>query len=395
MTLKRIVVVGILLRVVLLIVTSGSNDIVTWERFGREIAALGRARRVSEDVRSTTRRSWGSGAERRSGSRTTPSSRSVSPSSCCRSPPTCSGCGSFTRSRGSADGALHAWRAAAVFSTSLMSIVITGHHGNTDSVCAVLALVAVALMADGRRPVRRGPGLRRRAEREAHPARPVARGRLLLPDVRTMVRFGDGLGPRPHSVRAAGDLRVGGLLQQRRRLPTPLPAGGASHCCCLRGSLCPGVGSWFRSIDCRIRARAARYVIMAASLGLGVWARRSKRSAVEVAALVFAMFLFLAPAIGVQYLVIAGARAGDDGPPTGWNLGSWPASLSARCTCTFAPSGSRSAPYTAVGSPRRSSRWGSWPGSCCSSSCGRGWGGERRRRWRWNKLTRSKVWPSQ
>src|SRR6185369_11980963 len=64
-----------------------------------------------------------------------------------------------------------------------------------------------------------------------------------------------------------------------------------------------GVGSWLRSIDVDYRAHA-RYVIMAASLGLGVWGRWSKRSAIEVAALAFAMFLFLAPAIGVQYLAL-------------------------------------------------------------------------------------------
>jgi hypothetical protein len=64
-----------------------------------------------------------------------------------------------------------------------------------------------------------------------------------------------------------------------------------------------GIGSWLRSIDAGYAAYG-RYVIVAASFGLGVWGRWSKRSAIEVAALVFAMFLFLAPAVGVQYLVL-------------------------------------------------------------------------------------------
>jgi hypothetical protein len=65
----------------------------------------------------------------------------------------------------------------------------------------------------------------------------------------------------------------------------------------------PGVGPWVRFVDADY-TRHGRYVIMAASLGLGFWGRWSKRSAVEVAALAYAMFLFLAPGIGVQYLVL-------------------------------------------------------------------------------------------
>src|SRR5262245_19176247 len=40
-TLKRIVVAGMSLRAMLLLVTSGSNDILKWEKFGRHIAAWG------------------------------------------------------------------------------------------------------------------------------------------------------------------------------------------------------------------------------------------------------------------------------------------------------------------------------------------------------------------
>ena len=47
---------------------------------------------------------------------------------------------------------------------------------------------------------------------------------------------------------------------------------------------------------CRIR-HARALLIMGASLGLGVWGRWSKRSPSRVAALAFAVFLFLAPGI--------------------------------------------------------------------------------------------------
>jgi hypothetical protein len=65
----------------------------------------------------------------------------------------------------------------------------------------------------------------------------------------------------------------------------------------------PGVGSWLRFVEVEYGTHG-RYLIMAASLGLGVWGRWSKRSAVEVAALAFAIFLFLAPGIGVQYFAL-------------------------------------------------------------------------------------------
>src|SRR5580765_7421442 len=86
-------------------------------------------------------------------------------------------------------GELHAWRAAAVFSTSLVSIAITGHHGNTDSACAVLTLAAVALIADGRSPFVAGRAF-------------VAARRASDDGVRR------GLGSRAGSVPAACDLRL-------------------------------------------------------------------------------------------------------------------------------------------------------------------------------------------
>jgi hypothetical protein len=55
-------------------------------------------------------------------------------------------------------------------------------------------------------------------------------------------------------------------------------------------------------IDLAWRAYA-RYVILAASFALGVHARRVGRSALEVTAAALAVFLVLAPGIGVQYFV--------------------------------------------------------------------------------------------
>src|SRR5580765_9023220 len=90
-------------------------------------------------------------------------------------------------------GELHAWRAAAVFSTSLVSIAITGHHGNTDSACAVLTLAAVALIADGRRPFVAGLAFAAALNVKLIPLAVFPAVALLLQDRRTMMRFGAGL----------------------------------------------------------------------------------------------------------------------------------------------------------------------------------------------------------
>ena len=206
---------------------------------------------------------------------------------------------SLARKRG---GEVWAWRAAAVFSTSLTSIVITGYHGNTDSACAVLVLVAAALIADGRRPVVAGLAFAAALNVKLIPLVLLPGVVLLLPDVRTTMKFIAGLTLGltpflPPAIFAWEAFYKNALAYQPRS-----NWWGMSLLLSLLSDL-PSVGSSFRSIASEY-ATAGRYVMMAGSLGLGVWARRSKRSAVELAALVVAMFLFLTPAIGVQYLVI-------------------------------------------------------------------------------------------
>jgi hypothetical protein len=302
-TLKRIVVLGILLRVVLLVVTSGSNDIITWERFGRDIATWG----VLDEYRRTVRFNhpplmgvWSRTAVWIADHTGIPFSVTFK-----LFPFGADVLGmwliySLARRRGSE---LHAWRTAAVFSTSLLSIVITGHHGNTDSACAVLALVAAALLDDGRRPFFAGLALAATLNVKLIPLVLVPAFSLLLRDAREMVRFGAGLALGltpfvPLAIFVRDDFYNNAIAYQPR---SHLFWG--IHFLLSSGSDLPGVGSWLRFIDAEY-AMGGRYVIMAASLGLGVWARRSRRSAVELAALVFAMFLLLAPEIGVQYLVI-------------------------------------------------------------------------------------------
>jgi len=301
-TLKRLVVLGMSLRVVLLFVTSGSNDILSWERIGRHIAAWG----VLEEYQRTVQFNhpplmglWGRTAVWIADHTVIPF-----PIMFRLLPLAADMLGlwliyALAKKHG---GARQAWRAAAVFSTSLVSIVVTGHHGNTDSACAVLTLAAVALIADGRRPFVAGLAFAAALNVKLIPLAVFPAVALLLQDRRTMMRFGAGLTLGltpflPPVIFVWEAYYRNALTYQPRTLWWGIPFVLSS------AFVLPCVGSWLRVIDVEYFMHG-RYVIMAASLGLGVWGRWSKRSAIEVAALAFAMFLFLAPGIGVQYFVL-------------------------------------------------------------------------------------------
>jgi hypothetical protein len=301
-TLKRIVVLGVVLRMVLLLVTLGSNDIVQWQKFGRHIAARGVLAEYQKIVGFNHPPLIGLWA----GAAFSISRHTVIPFHVTFKllPLAADILGlwliyALAKKHG---GELQGWRAAAVFSTSLVSIVITGHHGNTDSACAVLTLAAVALMADGRRPFVAGLAFAAALNVKLIPLAVLPAVALLLPDVRTMMRFGAGLAlgltPFLPPVVFVGKAFYRNAIAYQ---PNAELWWGIHFVLSLAFDL-PGAGPSARFIDTEYITHG-RYVIMAASLALGVWGRWSKRSAVEVAALVFAMFLFLAPGIGVQYLV--------------------------------------------------------------------------------------------
>lgn len=313
---------GVLLRLLLLIVTAGSNDVFTWERFGRNIAQ------------------WGVLNEYHRTAGLTP----FSPGEGVRGPlphvrppfnhPPLTGLWArsavwiadqarvpfrivfkllplaadliamwvvwrLARARA---GELHAWRAAAVFSTCLTSIVITGHHGNTDSACALLVLIAAALIADGRRPAVAGLAFAAALNVKLIPLVLLPGLLLLWPNVRTARRFAGGLALGllpflPAALLAPQAFYVNAIAYQPRSAWWGIPLLES-----WTASL-PIVGAWIRAFE-TIYAAAGRYLLMAGSLALGLWARRTRCSAIELGALIAAMFLALAPAIGVQYLVL-------------------------------------------------------------------------------------------
>jgi Glycosyltransferase family 87 len=301
-TLKRIVVLGMLLRVALLLVSSGSNDILTWEKFGREIAARGVLEEYQRNVKFNhppLMGLWGRTAVWIADHTVVPFRITFK-----LLPLAADVLGLwliYALAKKHA-GDLHAWRAAAVFSTSLLSIIITSHHGNTDSVCGVLILAAVALMADGRRPFVAGLAFAAALNVKLIPLAVLPAVALLLPDVRTMVRFGAGLalGLTPFLPPV---LYVWEAFYRNAIAYQPRTPWWGIHFVLSWGFALPGVGPWLQFIDVEYDTHA-RHVILAASFGLGVWGRWAKRSAIEVAALALAMFLVLTPGIGLQYMVM-------------------------------------------------------------------------------------------
>ena len=268
-TLRRIVALGVLLRVMLLFVTFGSNDIVTWERFGRQIADWGVLDEYQRGLRFNHPPLMGLWSRTavwvadHTGIRFSVIFKLL--------PLTADVLGlwliyALAKKHG---GELHAWRAAAVFSTSLVSIVITGHHGNTDSACAMLTLAAVALLADGRRPFLAGLALAAALNVKLIPLLLLPAVALLLPDVRTMLRFGAGLtlGLTPFLPPV---LFVWQAFYRNAIAYQPRTLWWGIHYVLPWAFDLPGVGSWLRFIDAEYVTHA-RYVIMGASLGLGVW----------------------------------------------------------------------------------------------------------------------------
>jgi hypothetical protein len=301
-TLMTLVALGVVLRVFLLGATAGSNDIFSWERFGRQIndwGVLAEYRNVPRFNHPPIMGLWAQLAVRIADSRSIPFGIVF------KLLPVASDIVAIWllwRLAGRQGGELHAWRAAAIFATSLVSIVITGHHGNTDSVCAMLSLVAAILVADGSKPFVAGLALAAAINVKLIPIVLLPALAPLLADKRAAMRFGAGLGiglvPFLPAVVLAADAFYRNAVAYQ-----PRSGWWGIHFLLTSLSDLPRVGAWFGLMDDRY-TQVGRYVIMAASLALGFWARWFMRSAIETAALALAMFLLLAPALGMQYLVI-------------------------------------------------------------------------------------------
>ena len=291
------------MRFVLVLVTWGSNDILIWEKFGRHIAEWGV---LEEYVRTPAFNHpplMGSWSELcfEVGRSTFVPFRIAFKLLPLTTDVLCTwGIWRVVRRQ---RGTLAAWRAAAVFSTCLVSILITGFHGNTDSTCAATAFLATALVAEGRSPLLAGIALGAALNVKLIPLVLLPGLFLQLRDLRTMARFSLGLALAllPLAVPA---VMVKDAFYSNVIAYNSMPERWGIHFLLDSFAVLTPWTDSVRRIDEGF-GHLARFAILASSLGIGAWARWHRRTAFEVTALVFAMFLVLAPGIGVQYLIYA------------------------------------------------------------------------------------------
>jgi hypothetical protein len=195
-------------------------------------------------------------------------------------------------------GKLWAAAALALFSCNPISIAVTAFHGNTDSLCAVLMLYAALLHGRGK-PLLAGLALAGAVNVKLIPLILVPGFLLLCADPRAGLRFllGFALGCVPLLIALLMVPRefYDNVLHYNSQLDRwGLAAWGleAEH-------EAPRVFQWL-TVDYR---QIGRGVILVAAVALAFLGRSARWDLARLGALVLAAFLFLAPGFGVQYLV--------------------------------------------------------------------------------------------
>jgi hypothetical protein len=307
--LRNLVTVGICLRLMFMMFTDGSNDIHTWAKFARQLSEWGlleeyerqktfnhspliaywtvAARWVSMELGLPFRFVWKLLPFASDVVATVVVVKVVRP----------------------ARGELAAWRAAAIFALALPSLWITGHHGNTDSLCALLVLVS-ALCLDRRRFFLAGLAFAAALNVKLLPF--VVFPALVLSRRgwrelwRSAAGFLVGLAPFVPVVLFAWEYFHRNAISYNSH-----PNRWGIHMILWAGFdldnfdwwFQRNYGGWFQLADDQWRV-AARYVMMGLSAVIGFFARRKGWSAIEMVLVVIAMFLVLTPGIGVQYFVL-------------------------------------------------------------------------------------------
>jgi hypothetical protein len=192
-----------------------------------------------------------------------------------------------------------------VAATSLIVILTSAYHGNTDNACAALVLCAALLVDAGAPPF--SAGLVYAAALNVKLIPLVVGPALFLVQARSLAAAaqwvgGVAVGLLPF---AAPVVAVGEAFYKNAIAYNSFPNRWGIHFFLDEAMkrVEPGPRALLREVDLAWQAHA-RYVIMATSAVLGLHARRTGRSAVAVTAATLAMFLVLAPGIGVQYFVL-------------------------------------------------------------------------------------------
>jgi hypothetical protein len=195
-------------------------------------------------------------------------------------------------------GKLWAAAAVALFSCNPISIAVTAFHGNTDSLCAVLMLYAALLHGRGK-PLLAGLALAGAVNVKLIPLILVPGFLLLCSQPRAGLRFllGFTLGCVPLLIAlwvVPREFYANALGYNSNLERWGLPAWGLE-----------AEGEYprlFQLLTVQYR-QIGRDVILVVATALAFLGRFARWDMVRVGALVLAAFLFLAPGFGVQYLV--------------------------------------------------------------------------------------------
>lgn len=300
-TLRWLVLGGFSLRLALLLVSEGSNDIATWERFAGDIEQWGviEEYRRAPDFNHPPLMGWWSVIALKAATLTSipfrfwfkllPLAADVVATR-------------LAWSIGRRGGLpLEGWRAAAVMSTGLVSIWVTSHHGNTDSVCALLVLVSAWCLHARDAPLVAGLAFAGALNVKLIPLIALPTLVLQLRSIDAALRFGAGL--------AVGLLPFlpPALMVWDEFFKNAIQYTSNRNRWGIRGILIAAqelepAATPVRVMDA-VWARLGRYVIMGLSLLIGLRARHTRLTPYHVCALALALFLFFAPGFGVQYMI--------------------------------------------------------------------------------------------
>jgi hypothetical protein len=195
-------------------------------------------------------------------------------------------------------GPLWAALAVAIFACNPVSIAVTAFHGNTDSLCAVLALYA-ALLYDRGKFIGAGLALAAAINVKVIALLLVPGGLLLAATPLLALRFALGLtfGALPIWI---GLLELPGAFYRNVfGYASQVDAWGVNAWALRSRTVYPEL---YQLVTVEYRA-LGKAIIVGLTLALAALARHQRWSAVRLNAATIAMFLFLTPGFGVQYLV--------------------------------------------------------------------------------------------
>lgn len=196
-------------------------------------------------------------------------------------------------------------RAVAAFGTSLVAILISGYHGNTDSLYAFGLLLALWLFALRDRPGWAGAALGLACNIKIIPLLFVPAFLSQLRDRATTQRFLIGLGaalvPIFVMLAMSGASFVSNVLQYNSMRDY---WGVQLVLLLLHANLPPQLAPWAAEAS-SLYSEFGRYLLLAALGGLALWYRRADRGDLfELCALTAVLFAVLAPGFGGQYFAL-------------------------------------------------------------------------------------------